>query len=107
VNLDPIVTEYTICPLPEGDIDQTLFLITVNRRPNERWVAACRQRYPSADGEWDWPPQDGDDLDEWRRQHWHDFDTAVRLAQEALPKMRINGYTVETLLAAKAAGVLP
>lgn len=95
----PVAAEYTICPI---DIDSTdfdlrdvaqWFLLRLIRVSADRWTVGRRysEYRLSAAGEWDFSMSVDFDDEEWKATHWHTFEDAVRLANEALPKITSRG----------------
>lgn len=70
------------------------FTIRVVRRSEDRWAVLRWSRCLGADGEWDYESIPSERTDEWKATHRFDLDTALRLAQEAAPKVTVNGWTV-------------
>ncbi|GLZ62860.1 hypothetical protein [Micromonospora sp. NBRC 107095] len=92
-------TEYTVCALPEDHFDAGMFSITVADRGSGKWAVLRGKLCLGADGTWDFEPIPSDRTDEWKAAHRFDEATAIRLAREAAPKLRINGWTPESILA--------
>ncbi|WP_289009119.1 hypothetical protein [uncultured Thermomonospora sp.] len=93
------ITRYEVSCLPEDDINAAAFTLTVEYRGNGKWAVCRRGSCLSADGKWDYEPSSSNRSDEWLSSHRFDLDTALRLAREAAPKVRVNGYTVADALA--------
>lgn len=95
-------TEYTVSAsgLPEGDLDADLYSITVAYRGCGLWAIKRRSRCLGSDGTWDYESIPCERTDEWLAAHRFDLDTALRLAAEQVPKVRVNGWTVHDALAA-------
>ncbi|HXM55361.1 MAG TPA: hypothetical protein VOB72_08220 [Candidatus Dormibacteraeota bacterium] len=87
------VTEYTICALPEDDINHGSFAVKVAYRGRGLW-AVVRHRYClGRDGEWDYESMPSGRTDEWLAEHRFTEAEALRLAREAAPHIRVNGMT--------------
>jgi hypothetical protein len=87
-------TEYTVSTLPLDHPERHNFEITVAWRNVDRWAVIQRGRQClGADGEWDWESIPSEREDEWKATHRFDLDTALRLAREAAPKVKVNGRT--------------
>jgi hypothetical protein len=106
---EPVATvqpmEYLLTWLPYDDPDCFVWSVSVEWRGDDFWVACHHRHYVlSKAGKWDREPNPSDRTDAWRRRHYFDFDTALTLAKEHGPKIRINGCTIPDLLAKKAQG---
>lgn len=94
--------KYTVNCLPEDDTDGHVFEITVEYRGRDRWAVLRHGRCLGADGLWDYEVRPSEREDDWLATHRFDLDTALKLAKEAAPKIRVNGFTVEDALAMHA-----
>jgi hypothetical protein len=97
--IEPRVTEYTVCGLPEDDINASHFALTVAYRSAGRWAVLRHGFCLGTDGEWDYESIPSERADEWRATHRFDEDTALRLAVEHAPNVTVNGWTVDAALA--------
>lgn len=97
---EPIVqaTRYTVNCLPEG-VDSHAFEITVEYRGQDRWAVTRHGRCLGTDGTWDHELRPSEREDDWLSTHRFDLDTALGLAREAAPHVRVNGFTVADALA--------
>jgi hypothetical protein len=87
-------TEYSVSTLPLEHPERHSFEITVAWRNVGRWAVLQRGRKClGADGEWDWESIPSEREDEWLATHRFDLETALRLAREAAPKVKVNGRT--------------
>lgn len=107
------VTRYSVSCLPEDHIDADVFAVTVAYRGNGRWaVQRGEHRFYGADGKWStvfgWDREPVTDEEQaayeagyraWLDAHRFDEETALRLADEAAPNVRVNGFTVADALA--------
>ena len=93
------VTAYTVNCLPEDTLDGHVFGINVEYRGRGRWAIVRLGRCLSADGEWDYEMRPSEREDEWLATHRFDEETALKLAREAAPHVRVNGRTVADALA--------
>lgn len=93
-------TTYTISALPLEHEDALLYEITVEWRSADRWAVCRPKRCLGADGQWDWESIPSEREDEWLATHRFDRDTALRMAREAAPNVRINGRTAREVAAA-------
>lgn len=93
IRIEP--TKFTVCGLPEDDVDSSVWSLSVEHRgPGDRW-AVCRMSYClSTDGEWDIEPIPSYRTDEWKSTHRFPLEEARRLAVEMYPKLIINGWWV-------------
>lgn len=112
---EPIVrvTRYEVCCLPEGDVNARHFTLAVEYRRDGLWAVTSNRGTLGRDGAWShgysWrdgslePTTDEDfrevqeGQDTWRAEHWHNLDTALRLAKEAAPHVTVNGWTLDAL----------
>jgi hypothetical protein len=93
-------TGYTVSCLPYDDINAEAFSIQVDYTGHGRWAVRQRgRRCLAADGRWDWEPIPSERTDEWLAKYRFDLDTALRLAKEQAPLIKVNGRTVEQVLA--------
>jgi hypothetical protein len=93
-----VITEYTICALPEGTVNYRHYAITVAHRGEGRWAVLHGGLCLNAAGDWDWEPTPSNRDDDWLDTHRFDQDTALRLAEEQAPLMSCNGITVRQAL---------
>ena len=93
------ITQYTVSALPESHMEADIFAITVEYRGADRWAVLRGTRCLAADGTWDFEPNPSSRTKEWRDSHRFDEQTALRLAREAAPKVAVNGWTAERVLA--------
>lgn len=112
------VTRYEVSCLPEdlSDAYAGNFTITVEYRGGGLWgVSLGGHRKLGADGTWSWgyrwqggdrePVTDEERADyergreEWLRVHRFDEETALRLAREAAPHIKLRHFTVADALA--------
>lgn len=99
IEVTTTATEYTVSALPEAHDDHLLYALKVAYRGKGRWAVTRLGRCLGADGQWDWEPTPSERTEEWRNTHRFDLETALRLAQEAAPKVVVNSRTVEQVLA--------
>jgi hypothetical protein len=108
-------TRYEVCCLPEDHYIADSFTVTVEYRGAGRWAVTNRGRYLDADGQWSYPygwdrePVTAEEIDaydrgeaEWKAAHRFDEETALRLADEAAPKVTVAGLTAAQVLAQDA-----
>lgn len=109
------VTHYEVTCVPDSEEFGEGFAITVAYRGDGRWAVQNRGRWLGADGTWSWgyrregEPREPVTEEEvgsfnrgaeaWLAEHRFDEETALRLADEAAPKMRVGPYTVADALA--------
>lgn len=95
-----MITEYTICALPEGNLYYPCYAITVEyHRADGRWAVRHGELCLNADGDWDdWEPPPSTSDDDWDATHRFDEDTALRLAEEQAPLVTYYGMTVQQAL---------
>ncbi|MGK5682431.1 hypothetical protein [Actinoplanes sp. URMC 104] len=94
-----MITEYTICALPENNVNYRHYAITVAYRGDGRWAVTHMSHCLSADGQWDYEMRPSERDDDWVDDHRFDEQTALRLAEEQAPLVTCNGLTVTDLLA--------
>lgn len=96
------VTRYTVSVFPPelwDHIDAYSYLIFVEETASGRWAIRRPSRCLNADGHWDYEPTNSERTEEWLAVYRHDKETALRLAAEAAPKVRVNGKTATEMLA--------
>jgi hypothetical protein len=96
-------TRYEVSCLPPDDVNAYHFTIRVEYRGRDLWAVTNGWGCLGTDGEWDHERSPSNREDDWLSTHRFDFDTALRLAKEAAPKVTVNGYTVADALARRAA----
>lgn len=93
-------TSYTVSCLPYDDINAESYSIRVDYAGHDRWAVRQRgSRCLAADGKWEWEPIPSEHDDDWLAAHRFDLDTALRLAKEQALLVKVNGRTVEQVLA--------
>lgn len=102
VRVETRPTEYEVraVDLPEDDINAHHFTIKVAYRGRGLWAVLRNSWCLGLDGEWDYETVPSERTDEWLTAHRFDLDTALRLAADELPKVRVNRWTVHDALAA-------
>lgn len=106
-------TTYTVTCLPDDPIDPGDFDITVEfagavtfdgpRPENRQWAVRRRSRWClSHGGNWDLETSDSRCDDDWLAVHRFDLETALRVAAEQAPLVRVNGMTAAQVLAWRA-----
>lgn len=95
-----MITEYTICALPEDNINWRHYAITVSYRGDGLWAVSNGGYCLDADSSWDYEPSPSNREDDWLATHRFDEATALRLAlaEEQAPLMACNGITVAQAL---------
>lgn len=86
-------TEVEVSVLPEGDINRHLFTITVAYRGDDRWAVVRHGQCLGTDGAWDYEVRPSEREDEWLNTHRFDFQTALKLAADEAPGLRVNDHT--------------
>lgn len=94
-----MITEHTICALPEDNINYWHYAIKVAYRGDGLWAVLSGGYCLGGDGEWDYEPSPSSRDDDWLVTHRFDEQTALRLAEEQAPLMTCNGITVTDALA--------
>lgn len=99
------VTRYEVSCLPEGHELRHSMTINVEYRGRNRYAVLNRLGEAlGSDGEWDWEPRPSERDDDWIATHRFDLDTALNLAKEAAPTMRVGRFTVPDALASVPLG---
>lgn len=112
------ITSYAVSCLPEDHADAFHFTIKVEYRGHDRWTVTKSTRYLGADGKWSYgyswrdgtqEPQSDEDFrevregrDAWLAAHRFDLETALDLAKQNAPLVKVNGWTAAALLAEEA-----
>ena len=100
---EPIVTptRYQVTCIPESvnPLESDLFAITVEYRGHGLWAVLKRRECLSKSDEWDYEPLPSSREDDWLAEHRFDLDTALERAKHHAPLVKINGHTVESVLA--------
>lgn len=99
-----LATEFTVCAVPEDDINHSVYAITVAYRGRGRWAVTRHRWCLGADGEWDFEMRPSEREDAWLDAHRFDLDTALRLAHEAAPAVEANGITAADVAARHGKG---
>jgi hypothetical protein len=98
-----MVTEYEFSCFPPGHPERRHFTVyvryrgTVKGRHTYAVMRWDREAY-GTDGEFDWEPSTSNREDGWLETHRFDLTTALRLAQEIAPRLKINGHTVADVM---------
>lgn len=71
--------------------DANAWSVKVEWRGKGKWAVIFSIECLSADGEWDYEPSPSHREDDWLKAHRFDLETALRLAKEAAPHVRIMG----------------
>lgn len=98
---EPVVraTEYTVCCLPESDVNYHQYAVYVRDCGDGRYaVVGGGNMCLGTDGSWDYGVNQRDRGDEWLSTHRFDLETALRLAQEQARLVVVNGRTVADVL---------
>lgn len=93
-----IAPQFTVCLLPETDINHHLYAITVEYRGRGVWAVVRHKHCLSRNGTWDWESVPSERGADWLAEHRFDQDTALRLAEEAAPSVCVNGITAAEAL---------
>lgn len=98
-------TTYTVTAMPDSEPEGASWWILVEwigprefgrpRPADQQWtIRHLHGAYLDRDGAWERPPGVQDDrYDAWRVRHRFGLDEALRLAQEAAPKVVVGGVT--------------
>jgi hypothetical protein len=99
------VTEYRLSLLPDDDLDSQAFEVKVAYRGRDLWAVTRHTLCLASDGTWDYEPSPSNREDDWLVTHRFPLDEALRLADAALPSIKVNGTTAADVLAER--GVTP
>lgn len=98
-----MATEYEYSCLPDEHPDRLSFTVCVRYRGAGHWaVMRSGGRCLGRDGEWAWETGTSIRDDDWLATHRFDLPTAQRLAREAAPRLSVNGWTLDRILARDA-----
>jgi hypothetical protein len=86
-------TAYRVSVLPEDDVNYRVFVLTVEYRQEGQWAVTSGDSCLGADGAWAEGVKPYGRGDEWIATHRFDEATALRLAQEAAPRVTVMGRT--------------
>lgn len=102
---EPIVTvtHYRVSCLPREHAGWSLFSVSVEQRGPERWAVVHFSQCYDIDGNASYEPSSSERTDEWLARYSHDRVTALEIAKRLAPTLEVNGHTVESVLARKAA----
>lgn len=95
---------YEVSILPEADINYPVYALAVEYRGAGRWAVVRHGSCLGADGTWEFGVKPYDRDDAWLNAHRFDLETALRLAEEAAPKVIVNGITAAEVAARAAEG---
>lgn len=93
-----MITEYTVCALPESNVNYSHYAITVQYRGDGAWAVCHGGFCLGIDGEWDYEPSPSSRDDDWLATHRFDEQTARQLAEEHALHVTVNGITVDQAL---------
>jgi hypothetical protein len=88
------VTEYRVSAAPLDHADGWRFALIVRWDRSGTWMVtdgAEPPDYMGADGLWSWETPGEQHAEGWRDAYRFDLPTALRIAREAAPKVRVNG----------------
>ena len=101
------LTEVLVSAVPIEAGDSLHFALYVQWRGGDRWCVADAQNGTpgvlNAEGEWEWEPLPSERREDFLARTRFDYDTALRLAICAAPKVTVNGHTVEDGIRMQAA----
>lgn len=92
-------TAYQVSCLPKDHPDATSWGATVEYRGGDRWAVMRLSRCLGSDDRWSYEPTPPEREGEWLAAHLFDLDTALRLAREAVPHIRVNGFSPADVIA--------
>lgn len=99
----PAVYDVTVWPQdmaesPESCMDADTWKVTVEKRGLGTWAVCRMGSCLGISGEWDREPTPSSRDDDWLEDHRFPLQSALDLAREHAPKVRINGMTARELL---------
>jgi hypothetical protein len=97
-----VITEHTICALPEDNVNYWHYAIQVAYRGDGLWAVLNGGFCLGVDSAWDYEPSPSCRDDDWLATHRFDETTALQLAEEIAPTITVNGFTVADALAGRS-----
>lgn len=76
-----------------------LFAVKVEWRGSDRYAVKRRSQCLATDGTWDYEQVPSERTDDWIATHRFSYDEALRLARQACLEAKVNGMTVDDVLA--------
>jgi len=101
------VTQFTLSLLPEDDIDSHSWTITVEYRGRDLWAVKRGPYTLSSDGAWEYELLPSSREDDYLARCRFLLEQALHLAEEALPKITVNGLTAPMMLEWRETGIDP
>lgn len=94
--------KYHVTALPEGHFDRFTWALTVeytgNPHSDRKWAVRRNGWCLSRSGEWPYEPLPSERDEEWLEAHRFTLTEAKRAARRELPKLVVNGLTVQDIL---------
>jgi hypothetical protein len=100
-------TVYTVTLFPDDPMWSSVYELTVAHRDRGRWAVCRMGQCLSIDGQWHVEPSPSNRDDDWLASHRFDLDTALSMAREAAPNIRVNGRTARDVARAREGGQTP
>lgn len=96
-----LATRYQVSCIPESinPLESDLFAINVEYRGHGLWAVSRHRRCLSKADTWDYEPLPSSREDDWLDQHRFDLVTALERAKHHAPLVKVNGHTVDSVLA--------
>jgi hypothetical protein len=91
-------TRYVVSCFEPDDHEGAAFNLTVEYRGRGLWAVLRGGFCLGSDGTWSYESIPSEREDEWLATHRFDLDTALNLAKEHAPKVKVNGFTVADAL---------
>jgi hypothetical protein len=91
---------YTVCAVPEGNVNRYHFEIHVEWRAPESWAVVRQAFCLGTDGDWEYESIPSERAEEWKATHRFPLERALELAKAAAPHVTVNGWTVAQTIAA-------
>ena len=86
-------TRYEASLLPESNINYPAYVVGIEYRGAGLWSVVRHGECLDTDGRWSWESRPSEREDEWIAAHRFNLDTALRLARQAAPHVRVGPRT--------------
>lgn len=91
-------TRYTVCGLPEDDVNSSIWKLDIERRGPDSWAICHLTRVwkRTKAGGWDYEPLPSSRTDHWKKMHRFTLEEAMELVPKIYAtRLVINGWRVE------------
>jgi hypothetical protein len=101
-----LLTEIEVSYLPRDNPNYRYFKLQVRRRYDNRFGIYSGESLYNRNGDWDYgrPPEDPDELQQWREDHFFEYEEAVQRAALLAPDVEINGTAARSAANLQADG---